>query len=542
MVAGSHVLLVDLAAGVAPVEGYIDHLRGRVARFFAYSGELTNEEPALDTGPGAYQIEFATCAKLLNYPDAAPPAGLRLRPEIAAAMPTVSADGRTYTFTVRPGYRFSPPSNEPVTAQTFRHSIERALSPELARGPTVPAPPGPRYLRDIVGEGAFLDGAAQHISGLRARGRRLTVTLTRPSTDFLERLALPYFCPVPTETPRIPGAPHLVRADGEGRIVSAGPYYVADYNDGYVILKRNPGYIGSRTRAFDAIAIREGADVSHALDRIQKGRWDGITNLAEPGLEPGGAVARRWGTTGSARPGHQRYFLIPRMATRFIAFNSTNGIFADPLVRRAAALALDRRALATAWGVVPSDQPLSPAFIGFKDRRLYRLSPSTKQANRLMAGRTGRALMPIPSGCPRCVESARIVQRDLGAVGIDVRVRRVDSVASNRSDSRFDLVDLRSELPYPDPASFVERILGDVPAGWVPTNLSVRASDTMAMNGDKRFAAAASLADRLDRGEVVLTAYGTPQTPEFLAPRIGCRVFTPVGDGVDLAHLCPAHR
>ena len=49
-------------------------------------------------------------------------------------MPEVSPDGRTYTFTIRPGYRFSPPSNEPVTAETFRYSIERALSPE-ARGP-----------------------------------------------------------------------------------------------------------------------------------------------------------------------------------------------------------------------------------------------------------------------------------------------------------------------------------------------------------------------------------------------------------------------
>ena len=29
-------------------------------------------------------------------------------------------DGRTYTFTIRTGFRFSPPSNQPVTAQTFK--------------------------------------------------------------------------------------------------------------------------------------------------------------------------------------------------------------------------------------------------------------------------------------------------------------------------------------------------------------------------------------------------------------------------------------
>src|SRR6266571_2387782 len=141
-------------------------------------------------------------------------------------MPTVSADGRTYTFRIRPGYRFSPPSNQPVTAETFRYSIERALSPRLAEGPVVANPPGPHVIDDIEGERAFLDGTASHISGLRAAGDTLSITLIRPSPDFLERLALPFFCLVPVGTPFVAGAPHGGTGD-EGYIVSAGPYYVA---------------------------------------------------------------------------------------------------------------------------------------------------------------------------------------------------------------------------------------------------------------------------------------------------------------------------
>ena len=72
---------------------------------------------------------YLTCVGLLNYPDKPAPDGWRLEPEVAAAMPTVSADGRTYTFTIKPGYTFSPPSDEPVTAETFRATIERTLSP-----------------------------------------------------------------------------------------------------------------------------------------------------------------------------------------------------------------------------------------------------------------------------------------------------------------------------------------------------------------------------------------------------------------------------
>ena len=62
-------------------------------------------------------------------------------------MPAVTDGGRMYTFRVRKGYRFSPPSNEPVTAETFRYSIERALSPGLGR-----ETPGPRSSETSSGE------------------------------------------------------------------------------------------------------------------------------------------------------------------------------------------------------------------------------------------------------------------------------------------------------------------------------------------------------------------------------------------------------
>ena len=88
-------------------------------------------DPALAYGPSEWQMLYATCAKLLNYPDKAGPAGSELVPEVAQSLPARSADGRTYTFTIRSGFRFSPPSTEPVTAQTFKHTIERTLNPAM---------------------------------------------------------------------------------------------------------------------------------------------------------------------------------------------------------------------------------------------------------------------------------------------------------------------------------------------------------------------------------------------------------------------------
>ena len=107
---------------------------GGVARVVAQD-PLDSLDPAVANTLGSWLIEYATCVELFNYPDRPAPAGSRLVPEAAVARPTRSADGKSYIFTIRPGFRFSPPSNAPVTAQTFKFSIERALSPKIDAAP-----------------------------------------------------------------------------------------------------------------------------------------------------------------------------------------------------------------------------------------------------------------------------------------------------------------------------------------------------------------------------------------------------------------------
>ena len=109
------------------------------------------------------QVDYATCAMLLNYPDEPGAAGLRLVPDAARALPTVSKDRRSYAFVLRPDVRFSPPSNQRVTAQTFKFSIERSLSPRREK------PPGQIFLADVVGAKAYIAGKARHIAGITAR-------------------------------------------------------------------------------------------------------------------------------------------------------------------------------------------------------------------------------------------------------------------------------------------------------------------------------------------------------------------------------------
>ena len=64
----------------------------------------------------AWWLEYATAAKLFNWPDRPGPLGNRLVPEAAASY-AVSNRGRTYTFFIRPGFRFS--DGTPVNAKSF---------------------------------------------------------------------------------------------------------------------------------------------------------------------------------------------------------------------------------------------------------------------------------------------------------------------------------------------------------------------------------------------------------------------------------------
>src|SRR5262249_34818671 len=266
----------------------INALRGKVARLLV-PGPINDPDPAVGPPPNPFifQVDRATCAPLLAYPDAPAPAGQRLVPEVAAAWPSLSRDRRTYTFVVRRGFRFAPPSGASLDAKTFRFSIERALSPKLG-----PRALGIYSLADVEGATAFHAGRAAHVRGIAVRGNRISFTLLKPSPDFLERLALPYFCPVPQSTTIEDGGVQGTPPPG------AGPYTVEDAANGdeYVILVRNPNYGGHRPQRLDAIALRVGIATDKAIRRVVGGHWD-VLEDTDPQVRPGGIVARRFSSS-----------------------------------------------------------------------------------------------------------------------------------------------------------------------------------------------------------------------------------------------------
>jgi DNA-binding SARP family transcriptional activator/ABC-type transport system substrate-binding protein len=526
-------LLVEINQG-RTYEDRIDALKGKVARVIDPTYEFDHPDPAI-SGNGfvhsfIFQAERATCAPLLGYPDAPPPRGQRLVPEVAAAMPTLSPDRRTYTFRVRSGFRFAPPSSARLDAETFRFSIERALDPRLG-----PRAPGIGYLGDLVGVRAFHAGRAAHVAGIHVSSDRISFTLTRPSPDFLERLALPYFCPVPRTTPVLQGGVGIYLGPAPP---GAGPYsfWGLVFNGEYAILKRNPNYNGSRPHRLDAFAFREGIDTEKGIGWVRQGRYDAIEQY-DPLLAPGSEVARRF--DGREAPGRVAYRGFPQAFTAYLALDAARPPFSDARLRRAVAAALDRATLATSAGLTATDRLLPPAVRAGEPPQV---SPPSVDRARLLAGpRHVTVRMAVQSGDDTGRRLAEVVHAALAPLGINVLPATVGDIgeALRRPSARIQLAAVSTALDYPDPGSFLTQMLRqDIPAAWVPASARAGVARLARLSGAARDRAAVALARRLRTRDVPVVAYGTRILGTLVGHRLGCRVWNGVEAGLDLAALC----
>ena len=550
--AGGRVWVTVQAAPAAPAgvrAGGVAHVTAQ--------GDVGTLDPALAYTPLSqasfararlsWQLEYATCAKLLNYPDEPAPVGSQLVPEVAQSLPARSRDGRTYTFTIRPGFRFSPPSNRPVTAATFKYAIERSLSPRM-HGPALGPLGGPAgstsaVLGDVVGAAAYMAGRAAHVSGVVARGDTLTIALVRPDATLPARVALPFFCAVPTDTPIDPRGVQTVPA--------AGPYYVATYVPGQrIVLRRNPGYGGDRQTNLEEIDVAIGVPQAEAVAQIEAGRADYALD-GVPAADDA-RLTRLYGPESpAARAGHRQYFVNPTLALYALVLNTSRRPFSDPALRRAVNYAIDRRALlrltAGFLPAVATDQYLPPGMPGFRDARVYPETPNLPRARRLTRGRRTTAVF---YSCTFCLGVTNVVVRDLAAIGIDVEVKEFAVAELRRRigtrGEPFDLTITAWSADYEDPSTLLDplfdgrtiRARGNNDVSYLDDpDVNRRLDGAARLSGAARYLAYAALDDHLARDVAPLVPVANATRQDFFSSRIGCRVYQPIY-GTDLAALC----
>ena len=186
-------------------------------------------DPALYYTVAAYQLTNYVWTGLVGYKHVSGPAGAQLVPYLAESMPKISADGKTYNFTLRPNLKYS--NGKPVKASDFRYTIERDFKMDS---------PGVGFYSDIAGvSGAngFATTKKGHISGITTNdaNRTIQIKLTSPRGDFLYILAMEFSHFLPCGTPATDQSTHPIPA--------TGPYIVQSYVPSRsFVLVRNPNY------------------------------------------------------------------------------------------------------------------------------------------------------------------------------------------------------------------------------------------------------------------------------------------------------------
>ncbi|HEV8461233.1 MAG TPA: ABC transporter substrate-binding protein [Gaiellaceae bacterium] len=495
------------------------------------STDVDYTDPALDYLSTGWEIEYSTCLKLMNYPDANGPKGAQLTPEAAAGFPKVSNNGKTYDFTINAGFtKFS--NGAPVTAANFKAAFDRDADPKM-QSPALP------FFSDVVGSDK------SPVSGVVVKGKHLIFTLTKAAPDFLARTAMPFFCAIPTNLAHDP--------NGVLNPASAGPYYIADRTPNKSItIKKNPYYKGKRPHNVNQINYNVGNSLDASYLRAQQG----ATDYAAQGIPPASyaEAAQKYGVNKG------QFWVKPQLGVSYLAFNHDRPLFKGAkgtALAKAINYAIDRTALLQQSGYLAgkrTDQVLPPGMAGFRDASLYPLKgPDITTAKKWLAKSgvsDGQGIELYTSNRGAAPLQAQIYQFNLKQIGLNVNTHLfARAVQIDKEGTRGEPFDVTTEgwiADYADPYDFINVLLsGD--------SLHASNNNNVAYFNDPKFNSQMRAASLLS-GAARYKAYGNLDVNMMLtnppwaarsnfndrimlSSRVGCFTYNSTYS-VDLAALC----
>jgi ABC-type transport system substrate-binding protein len=419
--------------------------RGGTLRINLSTTDFEYLDPALAYDAAGWQVLYMTNLMLLNYPDKPAPEGSRLVPDAAAGFPRVSRDGRTYTFTIKSGLRFSDGSA--VTAAAFKRAFERAASQQQGS-------PAIAFIHDVVGADERNEGKTGSVTGISANGQTLTIRLKRANPTFLAEIAMPFFSAV---------KPNMA-IDSKGLNVypSAGPYRIASRAIGsQVVLERNRFYKGNRPANADRIVISTNTDVNQSLLQVRAGQVD----YDQFGLPPTAHddLSRQYGVK---KGGNGRYFVNTGINTTYLALNASRPAFAKVNLRKAVNHAIDRPSMLRVAGKYAgkrTDQILPPNMQGFRDAALYPIKGANPVRGRALANGAKDDITLLYTTSPTSVARAQILKYNLEQIGLSVTLKPQPFAVAIRTagtrGSDFDMFLIAWFADYPDPFDFINVLL-----------------------------------------------------------------------------------
>jgi ABC-type oligopeptide transport system substrate-binding subunit len=516
------VLSVALAAALPSAQGSTDARAGGIFRVsFQGSSSLhafDHVDPALAYARESWTLLDTVCARLMRYRDRPPPAGYQLVPEVAAARPAVSDGGRTWTFRLRTGFRFS--NGERVDAMAFAQAIHRTMAPGVES-------PAWLYTRAIVGAEDVRAGRAPRAAGVVARGRTLVVRFTRAVGEFDAWTTMPAFCAVP---PTLPPS-----AEGVRTFPGAGPYYVHEYRRNQrIVIRRNHFYGGDRAHHVDGFDVDLSADSPEAvLDRTEAGKADWGYTKPHTAFAPGRKYLHRYGYNES------RFFVDDGLTVAMFVLNSARPLFRNnPDLRQAVNLALPRSQFSASSATAYLTDQLLPRPVGaHRELQVYPDNGDLARANVLAAGnlRGAKANFYVPD-CAGVLACAQFVRGQLEQIGLDVEIRPFAewTTASaylgrlGNPDEPWDIALILWEPDFVDPYAYVNRLLdaqeagGTALAGFEERSYTDPMRRAAGLRGATRDRAYAALDLQLTRDAAPIVSTYVMREATLVSGRVGC--------------------
>ena len=417
----------------------------------AYASDLQHLDPAVmyDTvGIDAVRLMFEAP---LSYDS-----GTKLVPMLATDLPTISADGKTYTIHLRTGVNFVKQDGSvlrEMTADDLVYSLNRVLDPNLKPNPS---PVASAFFGNIVGATDVIGGTAKTASGIKMIDpTTVEIDLVKADATFDNILATPFASVVPKElagedTAAFDAAP-----------VGTGPYVLQSYTKGQgATFVANKHYWLAGQPYLDQIDFRVGVDDNAALQQVEAGTLDIL----------GDTIPQGSFTQVTTDPQYADQIVHHTLVeTSYLSMDTSqpnNGPLANPAVRKAISEAIDKQNVLTILhgaGVV-ANCILPPDMQGYDPN----CNPYTFDQAK---AKTDLAAAGYPNGFKTTLytdttdpdpQIAAAIQQDLAGIGItaDVVTQTFDTfLGTIETPHAAPLVFVGWFEDYPDPSDFIDPIL-----------------------------------------------------------------------------------
>lgn len=303
-----------------------------------------------------WQLYQATYDGLMAFKKVGTDESFTTVPDLAEATPEPTNDGKTYTFTLRKGIKFS--DGRDVTVDDVVASFQRIYK--------VSSPTAGSFYSGIVGADACIKTPASctlegGVVGDAAKGT-ITFNLTAPDTEFLFKLAVPHASVLPKDAP--------AKDAGTTPIPGTGAYAFTSYDPNKsLVLDRNKSFKewnrDAQPQGYpDQIRMDFGQTVEAAVTAVQNGQADWV-------FDP--PPADRLAEIGSKYADQAHVNSLT--AFWYLPMNVNIPPFNNPKARQAVNWAVDRAAAVKAYGGEQLAQPvctiLPPGFPGHVDSCQY---------------------------------------------------------------------------------------------------------------------------------------------------------------------------